>query len=147
MATLSATKIVATYLGAAVESYESQQSMLPMVKVINDVDPATMQNGNNTIWREVVQEGASISGCDLTGQEQGIISQAYSSYLGSPENTFVGLRDAILTMLIVFTKIVFCDIMTGVNPPAPKRFRIVLVPWGNVQSCYSIRVFIFKSVF
>ena len=92
MATLSATKIVATYLGAAVESYESQQSMLPMVKVINDVDPAAMQNGNNTIWRKVVQEGASISGWDLTGQEQGIISQGYNAYLGTPENTFVGLR-------------------------------------------------------
>lgn len=92
MAVLSATKIVATYLGAAVDSYESQQSMLPMVKVVNDVDPATMQNGNNTIWRKVVQEGASIPGWDLTGLEQGIISQGYSAYLGTPENTFVGLR-------------------------------------------------------
>lgn len=92
MATLTATKIVATYLGAAVESYESQQSMLPMVKVINDVDPATLQNGNNTIWRKVVQQGASINGWDLSGQEQGIISQGYSAYLGTPENTFVGLR-------------------------------------------------------
>lgn len=92
MATLSATKIVATYLGAAVESYESQQSMLPLVKVINDVDPATLQNGNNTIWRKVVQQGASIPGFDLTGLETGIISQGYSAYLGAPENTFVGLR-------------------------------------------------------
>jgi hypothetical protein len=92
MATLSATKIVATYLGAAVESYESQQSMLPLVKVINDVDPATLQNGNNTIWRKVVQQGASIPGFDLTGLETGIISQGYSAYLGTPENTFVGLR-------------------------------------------------------
>lgn len=92
MAVLSATKIVATYLGEAVKSYESQQSMLPMVKVINDVDPATLQNGNNTIWRKVVQQGASIPGWDLSGLEQGIISQGYSAYLGTPENTFVGLR-------------------------------------------------------
>lgn len=92
MAVLTATKIVATYMENAVEAYESQQSMLPLVKVINDVDPATLQNGNNTIWRKVVQQGASIPGWDLSGLETGIISQGYSAYLGTPENTFVGLR-------------------------------------------------------
>lgn len=92
MAALSATKIVATYLGEAVEAYESQDSMLSQVKVINDVDPGTLQNGNNTIWRKVVQQGSSTPGFDLTGLEQGIISQGYYAYLGTPDNAFIGLR-------------------------------------------------------
>lgn len=92
MAVLSATKIVAEYMGQAVETFESQQTLLNRVKVINDVDPASLQNGNNTLWRKVVQEGASINGWDLTGLETGIISQGYYAYLGTPENTFVGLR-------------------------------------------------------
>lgn len=92
MAALTATKIVAEYMGQAVETFESQQTLLSRVKVINDIDPAKMENGNNTIWRRVVQEGASLDGWDLTGQEQGIISQGYYAYLGTPENTFVGLR-------------------------------------------------------
>jgi hypothetical protein len=79
-------------MGQAVETFESQQTLLPRVKVINDVDPGNMQNGNNTVWRKVVQEGASVDGWDLTGQETGIISQGYYAYLGQPENTFVGLR-------------------------------------------------------
>lgn len=92
MATLTATKIVAEYMGQAVETFESQQTLLPRVKVINDIDPGNLQNGNNTVWRKVVQEGASIDGWDLTGLETGIISQGYYAYLGTPENTFVGLR-------------------------------------------------------
>lgn len=92
MATLSAVKTVATYMEKAVETFESQDSMLKYVKVINDVDPGVLQNGNNTIWRKVVQQSSSIPGWDLTGLEQGIISQGYSAYLGTPDNSLVGLR-------------------------------------------------------
>lgn len=92
MAALTATKIVAEYMGKAIETFESQDTLLSRVKVINDVDPASLQNGNNTIWRRVVQQGSSIDGWDLTGLETGITSQGYYAYLGTPENTFVGLR-------------------------------------------------------
>jgi len=92
MAALTATKIVAEYMGKAIETFESQDTLLSRVKVINDIDPAKMENGNNTIWRRVVQQGASIDGWDLTGLETGITSQGYYAYLGTPENTFVGLR-------------------------------------------------------
>lgn len=92
MAALTANKIVAEYMGKAIETFESQDSLLPHVKVINDVDAGSLQNGNNTLWRKVAQQGASIDGWDLTGLETGVISQGYYSYLGTPENTFVGLR-------------------------------------------------------
>ncbi len=76
MAVLSAVKTVATYMEKAVETFESQDSMLKYVKVINDVDPAGLQNGNNTIWRKVVQQSSSIPGWDLSGLEQGIIGHS-----------------------------------------------------------------------
>lgn len=89
--TLSAGKIVAEYLGSAVEYYESQQSMIPYVKVIQP-SASDMQNAGNTIWRRVAQQGLSQEGWDLTGQEQGMISQMYPASLGLPEGNLLSLR-------------------------------------------------------
>lgn len=89
---VSSGKIVASYMGAAVEYYNSQQSMIPYVKVLKDVRPGDLQNGGNTIWRKVVQQGVSQTGWDLTGAEQNIISQSYAASLGLPEGNLLSLR-------------------------------------------------------
>lgn len=90
--TLTAGKIVAEYMGAAVEYYDSQQSMIPYVKVVDNVRPADLQNSGNSIWRKVAQQGLSQTGWDLTGQEQNIISQMYQASLGLPEGNLLSLR-------------------------------------------------------
>ena len=43
----------------------------------------------------MVQQSSSIPGWDLTGLEQGIISQGYSAYLGTPDNSLVVINAAI----------------------------------------------------
>ena len=92
MATLSAGKIVAEYMGKAMETFESQDTMLSKVKLIKDAKPADLQNAGNVIWRRVQQHGVSQSGFDLTGLEQGIVSQMYPATLGTPEGNLLSLR-------------------------------------------------------
>jgi len=91
MATLSAGKIVATYLEEAAKSFESQRGMLDYVKVMTP-DPAEMQNSSNSVLRRMNQQGASIAGFDLTGLETGLIQECYVAGLGTPDNAFVSLR-------------------------------------------------------
>lgn len=92
MAALTAPKIAAALLENSIETFESQETLIPLVNVINDIDPATLQNSGNVIWRGVEQHAPSISGWDLTGLETGLIKESYPATLGTPDNDFVDLR-------------------------------------------------------
>lgn len=78
-------KIVEVVFEKAIETYEHQMQMLDMVDVYKP-DSATMQNGNNFIWRPVQQHAPVIEGWDMTGQETGIIEETYPAVLGLPKN-------------------------------------------------------------
>lgn len=73
------------------ETYESQQSILPLVTQWTP-DAAQLQNAANQIWRPYAQHAPIISGWDLTGLETGIIQQTYPAVLGTPSNDFVSQR-------------------------------------------------------
>lgn len=92
MAALTSGKIVLAYMESAIETFESQQTLLPKVKLVPNAKSADLQNAGNTLWRRVRQHGVSQTGFDLTGQEQGIISQFYPAYLGVPEGNLLSLR-------------------------------------------------------
>jgi hypothetical protein len=91
MATLTAPKIAELLMENAIETFESQESLIPLVRTV-DVDPSTMQNSGNSVWRKVQQHAPSIAGFDLTGLETGIIQESYQAYLGTPDNDLVDLR-------------------------------------------------------
>jgi hypothetical protein len=91
MATLTAPKIAELPMENAIETFESQESLIPLVRTV-DVDPSTMQNSGNSVWRKVQQHAPSIAGFDLTGLETGIIQESYQAYLGTPDNDLVDLR-------------------------------------------------------
>lgn len=91
MATLSTGKIVEVIFENALETFESQQMMLPLVDFWVP-DAATMQNADNFIWRTVQQHRPVISGWDLTGLETGIIEETYPAILGTPSNDFIEMR-------------------------------------------------------
>lgn len=91
MAVLTAPKIAEVLMESALDTFESQESLIPLVNVV-DVDPATMQNSGNVIWRPVEQHAPSIPGWDLTGLETGIIEESYQAYLGTPDNDLIDLR-------------------------------------------------------
>ena len=57
-----------------------------------DVDPATMQNSSNIIWRPVEQHAPVQSGWDMTGKFGNIIEQYYPCQLEDPRNDAFGLR-------------------------------------------------------
>ncbi len=85
------TQIVEVLLENALETYESQQSMLPMVNFF-EPDGDKMQISGNTVWRPVQQHAPIIEGWDLTSQETDIIEEAYPAVLGLPQNDFVVQR-------------------------------------------------------
>lgn len=91
MATLTAPKIAEVLMESALDTFESQESLIPLVNVV-DVDPATMQNSGNGIWRPVEQHAPSIPGWDLTGLATGIIEESYLASLGTPDNDLIDLR-------------------------------------------------------
>jgi hypothetical protein len=91
MATLTAPKIAELLMENAIETFESQESLIPLVRTV-DVDQATMQNSGNAVWRKVQQHAPSIAGFDLTGLETGIIQESYQAQLGTPDNDLVDLR-------------------------------------------------------
>ena len=91
MAVLTAPKIAEVLMESALETFESQNSLIPLVKTVS-VDPATLQNSGNAIWRKVAQHSPSIAGFDLTGLATGVIQEAYQATLGTPDNDMIDLR-------------------------------------------------------
>jgi hypothetical protein len=88
---LTTGKIALVMFEGFLETFESQQLLLPLVRhwIPNAAD---LQNAGNQIWRQVDQHAPIIEGWDLTGLETGIIQQTYPAVLGTPSNDFVSQR-------------------------------------------------------
>lgn len=84
-------KIAIVMFDEWLKTFESQQSMLPLVNhwIPNAAD---LQNAGNQLWRPYDQHAPIIEGWDLTGQETGIIQQTYPAVLGTPYNDIVSQR-------------------------------------------------------
>lgn len=85
------TQIVEVLLENALETYESQQDMLPMTNFLSP-DGEKLQISSNVVWRPVQQHAPIIEGFDISGQEQDIIEEAYPAILGTPQNDFIVQR-------------------------------------------------------
>ena len=88
---MSTGKVVEVLFEQALETFETQDSMLDRVSFFQP-DAGTMQNGDNFIWRPVEQHAPIISGWDLSGKETDIIEETYPAVLGTPQNDFVKQR-------------------------------------------------------
>lgn len=88
---MSTGKVVEVLFEQALETFETQDSMLDMVSFF-EPDAGVMQNGDNFIWRPVEQHAPILEGWDLTGQETDIIEETYPAVLGTPKNDFVKQR-------------------------------------------------------
>jgi len=88
---LTTGKVVEAMFEKAVETYEQQDSMLPLVE-FKEPDGGAMQNAGNVIWTPVQQHAPIIEGWDLTDEETGIIEETYPSILGTPKNDLIEQR-------------------------------------------------------
>lgn len=88
---LSTAKQALVMFEDALDTFTSQDAMLPLVDLYVP-EEAEMQNSGNVVIRPVRQQRPSISGWDLTGQEQGIIKQAYMASLGDPVGDLIQVR-------------------------------------------------------
>jgi len=75
----------------AIDTYESQQSMVPLCKSTTP-SGADLQNSGNVIWKQVQQSRKLVSGFDMTGQKSGIVQQSYPCILGNPVNDVIEQR-------------------------------------------------------
>src|SRR6056297_1640005 len=85
-------KTLVTYFDKVCEQLEKDTTMARTVEVDTAESGAALQNANNIYWRPVEQQSPVINGWDLTGEETGIIEQAYPLRLGDPRNDFIQLR-------------------------------------------------------
>lgn len=88
---VSTGKTAEVMLEKYVETYEHQDSILPMVD-FHEPDAAKMQNSGNVIWTPVQQYRPNIDGWDVSGAETGIIEEAYPAVLGTPKNDLIKVR-------------------------------------------------------
>jgi len=88
---LTTGKTVEILFENALETYEEQMQMLPLVQY-EEPDAGATQNSGNVIWRPRQQHAPVIAGWDLTGEETGIIEETYPAVLGTPSNDFVQQR-------------------------------------------------------
>jgi hypothetical protein len=84
-------KTLVSYYDKVLEQLNKDTTMARRVEV-DTVSGASLQNANNIYWRNVEQQSPVLEGWDLTGQETGIIEQAYPLRLQDPRNDFVSLR-------------------------------------------------------
>lgn len=84
-------KTVETLMGSTVDTYNDQDTMLDLV-TFDTPDPSKMQNSSNVIWEGVEQHAELQEGWDMTGNETGIIKEAYPAILGTPVNDIVNQR-------------------------------------------------------
>jgi hypothetical protein len=88
---LGTAKQAVVFFDDVLENFEKQDDMLSMVEYF-EPGGGDMQNSGNTIYRPVEQQRPSLSGWDLSGQETGIIEQAYLATLGTPTGDLIKLR-------------------------------------------------------
>lgn len=91
MASSTTGKTIILMLEDAMETFEKQDLLLPMVDFYEPT-AADMQNAGNFVWRPVEQQAPIIDGWDMTGNETGVIEETYPAVLGTPKNDIVGLR-------------------------------------------------------
>lgn len=91
MATLTTGKAAELLLGNAVDTYEHQMQMLPLVTRY-EPDAGDLQNSGNAVWRPAQQHAPIIDGWDLSGKKTGVIEETYPAILGTPKNDYVELR-------------------------------------------------------
>ena len=84
-------KIVEVLFENALETFETQNAMLPLTSFF-EPEGASMQNSGNFVWRPVQQHAPIIAGFDLTGLETDIIEETYPAILGTPQNDFIEQR-------------------------------------------------------
>ncbi len=84
-------KTIILMMEDALETFETQDTLLPMVDFYEPT-AEDMQNAGNFVWRPVEQHAPIIDGWDMTGNETGIIEETYPAVLGTPKNDIVGLR-------------------------------------------------------
>lgn len=84
-------KFVEVMFENAIETFESQQSMLPLVTA-TDPDHAAMQSTGNYYWKSVEQHAPIFEGFDMTGKATDIITETYPALLGTPQNDIVEQR-------------------------------------------------------
>ncbi len=73
---ITANKVAETLFEQQLETYEDQMMLIDKTQVFTP-EGGTMQNAGNVIWRPKEQHRPIIEGWDLTGQETGIIEEAY----------------------------------------------------------------------
>ena len=88
---MSTGKVVEVLFEQALETFETQDSMLDRVSFFQP-EASAMQNGDNFVWRPVEQHAPILEGWDLSGQETDIIEETYPALLGTPKNDFVKQR-------------------------------------------------------
>lgn len=84
-------KVVEVLFENTIETYETQEMMLPLVNFYQP-DAKDMQNADNFVWRTAQQHAPIIDGWDLSTQEQDIIQEMYPAVLGVPKNDLVSQR-------------------------------------------------------
>lgn len=84
-------KIVEVLFENALETFETQNMLLPLVNFFQP-DGGMLQNSGNFVWRPVQQHAPIITGFDISGQETDIIEETYPAILGEPANDFIEQR-------------------------------------------------------
>lgn len=88
---LTTGKVAEVMLEKSMETYESQQDLLPLV-TLEEPNAGMLQNAGNWVWKPVQQHAPIIEGWDLSTSETGIIEETYPAVLGTPTNDFVQMR-------------------------------------------------------
>jgi len=88
---LTTGKVAEVMLEKSIETYESQQDLLPLI-TLNEPDAGMLQNAGNWVWMPVQQHAPILTGWDLSNEETGIIEETYPAVLGTPTNDFVEMR-------------------------------------------------------
>lgn len=91
MADLTTGKTIEVIFEKAFDTFEDQDTMLPLVKS-KSPEAGMLQNSGNTIWYPVQQHRPIQEGWDMTGKKQGIIQETYPAVLGIPQNDVVEQR-------------------------------------------------------
>jgi len=85
MGVLSSGKTMEVYFEKAIDTYNEQSQLLPLVTMW-EPNGGEMQNAGNTVWRNVEQQSPIIKGFDMTGLDTGIIEETCPFNLGTPNN-------------------------------------------------------------
>ncbi len=91
MADLTTGKTIEMIFETAIDTFEDQDTLIPLIKQ-KSPDAGALQNAGNTIWYSAKQQRSIQAGWDMTGLKQGIIKETYPAVLGVPQNDVVEQR-------------------------------------------------------